>query len=44
MEEKFQSHFAKSNIGVSMADLALLKQKPDESLEQFIMRFKRIRT
>jgi hypothetical protein len=44
MEEKFQSHFARSNIGVSMADLAQLKQKPDESAEQFIMRFKRIRT
>ena len=44
MEEKFQSHFARSNIGVSMADLARLKQKPDESTEQFIMRFKRIRT
>jgi hypothetical protein len=27
-----------------MADLARLKQKPDESAEQFIMRFKRIRT
>ena len=27
-----------------MADLAQLKQKPDESAEQFIMRFKRIRT
>jgi hypothetical protein len=44
MKEKFQSHFARSNIGVSMADLARLKQKPDESAEQFIMRFKRIRT
>jgi hypothetical protein len=44
MEEKFQSHFARSNIGVSMADLVRLKQKPDESAEQFIMRFKRIRT
>ena len=44
MEEKFQSHFARSNIGVSMADLVQLKQKPDESAEQFIMRFKRIRT
>jgi hypothetical protein len=44
MEEKFQSHFARSNIGVSMADLARLKQKLDESAEQFIMRFKRIRT
>ena len=44
MEEKFHSHFAKSNIGVSMADLARLKQKPDESVEHFIMRFKRIRT
>ena len=27
-----------------MADLARLKQKPDESTVQFIMRFKRIRT
>jgi hypothetical protein len=44
MEEKFQSHFARSNIEVSMADLARLKQKPDESAEQFIMIFKRIRT
>jgi hypothetical protein len=26
-----------------MADLARLKQKPDESAEQFIMSFKRIR-
>jgi hypothetical protein len=37
MEEKFQSHFARSNIGVSMVDLARLKQKQDESAEQFIM-------
>ena len=37
-------NFARSNIRVSMADLAQLKQKPDESVEQFIMRFKRIRT
>jgi hypothetical protein len=44
MEEKFWSHFARSNMGVSMADLARLKQKPDESVEQFIMRFKKIRT
>uniref|UniRef100_A0A2N9END3 Retrotransposon gag domain-containing protein n=1 Tax=Fagus sylvatica TaxID=28930 RepID=A0A2N9END3_FAGSY len=44
MEEKFQSQFARSNIGVSIADLAQLKQKLDESAEQFIMRFKRIRT
>jgi hypothetical protein len=44
MEEKFQSHFTRSNIGVSMADLARLKQKPYESEEQFIMRFKRIKT
>ena len=27
-----------------MADLAQLKQKPDESAKQFIMRFKRVRT
>jgi hypothetical protein len=44
MEEKFQSHFANSNMGVSMADLARLKQKLDESTAKFIMRFKRIRT
>jgi hypothetical protein len=44
MEEKFKSHFARSNIGVSMVDLARLKQKPDEFAEQFIMRFKRIKT
>uniref|UniRef100_A0A2N9FYZ2 Uncharacterized protein n=1 Tax=Fagus sylvatica TaxID=28930 RepID=A0A2N9FYZ2_FAGSY len=36
--------FCKSNVGVSMADLVQLKQKPDESAEQFIIRFKRIRT
>jgi hypothetical protein len=44
MEEIFQSHFARSNIGVSITDLARLKKKLDESAEQFIMRFKRIRT
>ena len=44
MEEKFQPHFARSNIGVSMANLARLKQKPDESTQQFIIRFKRNRT
>ena len=44
MEEKFQSHFARSNVGVSMTNLARLKQKHDESTEQFIMRFKRVKT
>jgi hypothetical protein len=44
MEEKFQSHFAISDVGVSMADLARLRQKPDESAEQFIMRLKRVKT
>jgi hypothetical protein len=44
MEERFQSHFSRSDVGVSMADLARLRQKPDESAEQFIIRFKRIRT
>ena len=44
IEEKFKSHFARSNIGFSMANLARLKQKLDEFAEQFIMRFKRIRT
>ena len=36
MEEKFQSHFARSNIGVSMADLARLKQKPYESANNLL--------
>ena len=44
MEEKFQSHFAISDVGVSMADLARLRQKLDKSAEQFIMRLKRVRT
>jgi hypothetical protein len=43
MEEKFRSHFARSDVGVSMVDLARLRQKPYESAEQFIMRFKRVR-
>ena len=33
MEEKFQSHVVRSNIGFSMAGLARLKQKLDESAE-----------
>jgi hypothetical protein len=44
MEEKFQSHFARSDVRVLMVDLARLRQKPDESTKQFIMRFKRVRT
>lgn len=41
MEDKFQSHFARADIGVSMGDLAKLMQQPREMAEQFIVRFKR---
>ena len=43
MEEKFRPHFARSDVGVSMVDLARLRHKPDEFAEQFIMRFKRVK-
>lgn len=33
MEEKFQSHFVRADLGVSMANLARLKQQPEETTE-----------
>ena len=43
MEEKFLNHLARTNFGISMADLARLKQELGETTDQFIMRFKRTR-
>ena len=43
MEEKFLNHLARTNLGISMADLVRLKQELGETTNQFIMRFKRIR-
>jgi hypothetical protein len=43
MEEKFLNHFARTDLGISMADLARLKQELGETADQFIMRFKRTR-
>jgi hypothetical protein len=42
-EEKFLNHFARTDLGISMADLARLKQELGETTDQFIMRFKRTR-
>ena len=41
MEEKFLNHFARTNLGISMVDLARLKQELGKTANQFIMRFKR---
>ena len=41
MEEKFLTHFARTDLGISMVDLARLKQELGETADQFIMRFKR---
>ena len=41
LEDKFQTHFSHTYLGVSIANLARLRQRPDETVEQFIMRFKR---
>ena len=43
MEEKFLNHFVRTDLGISMADLARLKQDLGETTDQFIMRFKRTR-
>jgi hypothetical protein len=43
MEEKFLNHFARTDLGILMADLARLKQELGETADQFIMRFKRTR-
>jgi hypothetical protein len=43
MEEKFINHFTRTDLGISMANLARLKQELGETTDQFIMRFKRTR-
>jgi hypothetical protein len=43
MEEKFLNHFARTDLEISMVDLARLKQELGETADQFIMRFKRTR-
>ena len=43
LEDKFQTHFSHTDLRVSIVDLARLRQRPDENVEQFIMRFKRAR-
>ncbi|KAH7834295.1 hypothetical protein Vadar_014649 [Vaccinium darrowii] len=43
MEELFHAQFYQTEPEVTMADLARLKQKPDEKAAQFIARFKRAR-
>ena len=43
MEELFHAQFYQTEPEVTMADLARLKQKPDEKVAQFIARFKKAR-
>ena len=43
MEAKFLNYFARTDLGISMADLARLKQEFGETVDQFIMTFKRTR-
>ena len=43
MEAKFLNYFARTDLGISMADLARLKQELGEIADLFIMRFKRTR-
>ena len=43
LEGKFQTHFSRIDLRVSIVDMARLRQRPDEIVEQFIMRFKRAR-
>ena len=40
LEDKFQTHFSCTCLRVSLVDLARLRQRPDETVEQFIMQFK----
>ncbi|GAV77281.1 hypothetical protein CFOL_v3_20752 [Cephalotus follicularis] len=40
-QNQFQSYFSRTDLGVSMSDLAYMKHKPRESAEKFLMRFKR---
>ena len=43
MEEQFHAQFFRHEPEISMADLAKLKQKPSETVEQFLTRFKKSR-
>jgi hypothetical protein len=43
MEENILNHFARVDLGISMADLSRLKQELGEIVDQFIMKFKRTR-
>ena len=43
LEDKFQTHFSRTDLRVSIANMARLRQRPNETVEQFIMRFKRAR-
>ena len=43
LEDKFQTHFSHTDLRVSIVDLARLRQRPDENVKQFIMRFKTAR-
>lgn len=44
MEEIFHAQFYQIEPEVSMADLACLKQRPDEKVTQFIAKFKKAKT
>jgi hypothetical protein len=39
-EVKLLTHFTRTDFGISMVDMARLKQDNTETTEQFIMRFK----
>lgn len=43
LEEQFHAQFFRTEPEVSMADLAKLKQEPNETAEQFLARFKKVR-
>ena len=43
MEEKFLNHFARTDLGISMVDLARLRQEMGKTAKQFIKRFKKAR-
>ena len=43
LEDKFQTQFSCTDLRVSITDLARLRQRPNEIVKQFIMRFKRAR-
>ncbi|XP_058208165.1 uncharacterized protein LOC131321177 [Rhododendron vialii] len=43
MEEQFHSQFFRHAPEISVADLAKIKQRPSESVEQYMTRFKKVR-